>query len=159
MLAFQPDDRLLEIGCGGGVAVSLICDRLESGTITAIDRSPIQVGRAVRRNEQHVASGKATIRAALLEDLGVEEGPFSKVFAINVNLFWVRSPEKELDRIRKLLGPGAALHLFYDPPDAAKASATEEKLTAALGAAAFDATATNVPAGSSHLLAVVAQPR
>jgi hypothetical protein len=34
-----PSDRLLEIGCGPGVAVSLICETLSTGTITAIDRS------------------------------------------------------------------------------------------------------------------------
>jgi cyclopropane fatty-acyl-phospholipid synthase-like methyltransferase len=27
-LAIEPDDQVLEIGCGGGVAVWLICDRL-----------------------------------------------------------------------------------------------------------------------------------
>jgi hypothetical protein len=32
---------------------------------------------------------------------------------MNVNLFWVRSPARELDLIRGLLGPGGALYLFY----------------------------------------------
>jgi ubiquinone/menaquinone biosynthesis C-methylase UbiE len=31
-LSVEPDDHLLEIGCGSGVAVSLICDRLGDGT-------------------------------------------------------------------------------------------------------------------------------
>jgi cyclopropane fatty-acyl-phospholipid synthase-like methyltransferase len=39
MLAVQPDDHLLGIGCGHGVAVSLVCEQLDTGTITAIDRS------------------------------------------------------------------------------------------------------------------------
>ena len=37
-LEVRPADRLLEIGCGHGVAVSLVCERLTTGTITAIDR-------------------------------------------------------------------------------------------------------------------------
>src|SRR5918995_3465212 len=53
-LSVEPDDHLLEIGCGGGLAVSLICQRLGDGTITAIDRSPVMVERAAKRNEQHV---------------------------------------------------------------------------------------------------------
>jgi SAM-dependent methyltransferase len=38
---------------------------------------------------------------------------FDKIFAMNVNLFWVRSPARELDLLKRLLGPGGALYLFY----------------------------------------------
>ena len=38
-LAPDPADRVLEVGCGHGVAVSLVCAQLTSGRITAIDRS------------------------------------------------------------------------------------------------------------------------
>ena len=49
-LEVRPADRLLEVGCGHGVAVSLVCERLTTGTITAIDRSPKMIEMATRRN-------------------------------------------------------------------------------------------------------------
>src|ERR687896_786143 len=54
-LEVRPADRLLEVGCGHGVAVSLVCERLMTGTITAIDRSPKMIEMAARRNREHVA--------------------------------------------------------------------------------------------------------
>jgi cyclopropane fatty-acyl-phospholipid synthase-like methyltransferase len=55
----RPDGRVLEIGCGAGVAVGLVCERLVDGRITAIDRSEAMTALASRRNREHVASGRA----------------------------------------------------------------------------------------------------
>jgi trans-aconitate methyltransferase len=45
-----PSDRLLKIGCGQGVGVSLICERLSAGSITVIDRARAMIEQARRRN-------------------------------------------------------------------------------------------------------------
>jgi SAM-dependent methyltransferase len=118
VLAPAPEDRLLEIGCGPGVAVSAVCERLAGGRIVAIDRSATAIGRAERRNADHVAAGRAVLLTVALEELEPSEvlrgrERFDKVFAMNVNLFWVRRPAEELDLIGRLLAPGGALYLFY----------------------------------------------
>lgn len=158
-LSVEPDDHLLEIGCGGGVAVSSICDRLADGKITAIDRSPVMVARATKRNEQHVASGKATIRLGELQDLELPERSFTKIFAVNVNLFWVRSPARELDITRRLLRPGGALFLFYDAPAESKVTTIAERLATTLTDLGLPAASVETGrAGSSRVIGVVARP-
>jgi cyclopropane fatty-acyl-phospholipid synthase-like methyltransferase len=116
-LAPGPDDRLLEIGCGPGVAVSLICTKLTGGNILAIDRSSTAISRAARRNAEHVTAGRAVLRRMALADLEASDvlagRKFDKILAMNVNLFWVRAAANELELVKRLLAPGGALYLFY----------------------------------------------
>lgn len=119
VLAVEPGDQVLEIGCGHGAAVALIGERLVDGTITAIDRSQKMVDATVVRNRAHIASGKAAIFATELARADFGGRQFNKVFAVNVNLFWTR-PAPELNLIRDILAPGGVLYLFYQPPSAAK---------------------------------------
>ncbi len=65
-MAVEPTDQLLEIGCGPGVAVSLVCEKLYDGNITAIDRSAKMIETARKRNADHVAAGVASFRTVSL---------------------------------------------------------------------------------------------
>jgi cyclopropane fatty-acyl-phospholipid synthase-like methyltransferase len=152
LLDVQPDDRLLELGCGGGVAVPLVCERLDGGTIAAVDRSEVQVERALRRNAAEVDSGKAVIRVAEIAD--VDGGPFDKVFAVNVNVFWTEPATRELAAIRAVLAPGGRLYLFYDPPSPTKRRSLEEKLVATLAAGGFEPVLVDSP-----YVAVISAPK
>lgn len=136
MLDLRPDHRVLEIGCGAGVAVSLVCERLESGRMHAIDRSASMAARARRRNARHVASGRAVIHAAALHqaDLGAER--FDLVFAVDVGLFRAHRAA-EAAALRRLLAPGGSIRLFHHPPVAGKTQALAERTAAALGAEGF----------------------
>lgn len=113
-LSVEPNDCLLEIGCGHGVAVSLVCEKLASGHITAIDRSPKMVEMASARNARFVASGKATILEADLWEVEFDDQRFNKIFASHVNLFW-QQPERALAIVKGLLMSGGAFYLFFQP--------------------------------------------
>src|ERR671925_213141 len=106
-LEVRPADRLLEVGCGHGVAVSLVCEKPTTGTITAIDRSPKMIEMATRRNREHVEAGRAVLEAVALEDADLGDRHFDKVFAFNVASFW-QQPEAALGAVRE--------HLARDGP-------------------------------------------
>jgi SAM-dependent methyltransferase len=112
-LEVRPADRLLEVGCGHGVAVSLVCERLTTGTITAIDRSPKMIEMATRRNRDHVDAGKALFEAVALEDADLGNRRFDKVFAFNVAPFWLQ-PEAALGAVREHLARDGAVYIFWD---------------------------------------------
>lgn len=115
LLDVAPDDRLLEIGCGAGQAVSLICAQLDTGVITAIDRSALMIALALQRNHGHIVAGKARLEAVALEEAKFGDARFTKVFAFNVNVF-ERRPAHALDVIRGLLLPSGGLYRFFQPP-------------------------------------------
>ncbi|MGW6734388.1 class I SAM-dependent methyltransferase [Streptomyces sp. NPDC055013] len=132
-----PGDRVLEIGCGRGVAAALICERLTSGTVTAIDRSATAVEAARRRNEERVAAGRAVFQTASLEESAFPDASFDRILAVNVNLFWVRVPDRELAALRGWLAPGGALSLCWEPPDTRRAEEIAGKVAAAVAAQGF----------------------
>jgi ubiquinone/menaquinone biosynthesis C-methylase UbiE len=114
-LDVRPGDRVLEIGCGHGVAATFVCERLETGRLTAIDRSPKMIEAAERRNAAYVAAGTAEFIVATLEELDLGDRRFDKVLAVRVGLF-----HREPDRARRLaerwLAPGGRLLAAFDPP-------------------------------------------
>jgi cyclopropane fatty-acyl-phospholipid synthase-like methyltransferase len=161
LLEVAPGDQVLELGCGPGVAVALVCERLTTGRITAVDRSATAVERTIRRNEAHIAAGRAVVEQCEVGDLDSRRGPFDKVFAVNVNLFWVRRAEAEIDLLRRLLRPEGALRLFYGFPGGTGASDHESDGGAATAAAALEArgfTTTTTHDDSGALVCITARP-
>ncbi len=136
VLEVAPDDRILEVGCGHGVAVSLVCDRLDGGRITAVDRSSKMIEAAKRRNRAHAR--KARFVAASLAQADLGEEIYDKVFAVHVAA--LQRPGRELDIVRRRLAPGGALYLFSQAPGWSSPEHAEQfgrELAEALGEAGF----------------------
>lgn len=114
LLDVQPGERVLEFGCGPGVAVGLVCER--GGRVTAIDRSPVAVDRTRARNRAWVDAGLAEVHQVALAAFAAERGSFDKAFGINVNPFWTGRADPELDVLTRVLRPGGLLLLVYGGP-------------------------------------------
>jgi ubiquinone/menaquinone biosynthesis C-methylase UbiE len=114
LMDVKPNDHVLEIGCGPGAGAQLICERLETGKLFAIDRSESGVDRTKRRCREYVESGRLTVRQIDLATLRVPVKRLHKVFAFNVNLFWVRGCADEVALLHDRVLPGGGVYLFYE---------------------------------------------
>ena len=114
LMDVQPNDQVLEVGCGPGAGAEAICAKLETGKLFAIDRSESGVDRTKRRNQKYVDAGRLVVRQIDLATLRVPVKRLNKVFAFNVNLFWVRPCEDEIALLHERVVPGGAVYLFYE---------------------------------------------
>jgi ubiquinone/menaquinone biosynthesis C-methylase UbiE len=123
MMDIQPEDRLLEIGCGRGVAIALVYEHLKSGSILAIDRSEKMIAAA----QKQIDDTRVTFEAVALSEINVQGKSFDTIFAVNVNVFW-QQPEKELEVVKQLLASEGMLYLFYQPPSSHQIQEIVEKV-------------------------------
>ena len=93
----------------------MICERLDGGHLTAVDRSPKMIEAATRRNAEHIEAGKADFLVADLENLDLGDRRFDKVLAVRVGLFH-REPERVRGLVARWLAPGGEVYAFYDAP-------------------------------------------
>jgi ubiquinone/menaquinone biosynthesis C-methylase UbiE len=115
-LGIRPTDRVLEIGCGHGVAATMVCERLDGGRLTAIDRSAKMIEAAARRNAAHVEEGNAEFLVADIEEVDLGERRFEVIFAVRVGLFH-REPERARALAERWLAPCGRVEAFFDPPE------------------------------------------
>ncbi len=157
-LAVEPGEHVLEVGCGHGVAASLVCER--GGRLTAIDRSEKMIALATRRNREHVAAGRARFETVALERADFGDARFDKVFGVHVAALW-RSQEA-LAVVRAHLAATGALYVINQAPGwraAADARPFAASVSAALEAHGFAVAAARVAElEPSPVVCVVAQP-
>ena len=111
----QPDDEILEIGCGHGVAATFICQQLRGGRLLAIDRSKKMIDAAVRRNREYIEAGKAEFRVA--DVMKFDPGPqrFHKILAVRVGMLH-GDEDKARRHLEKWLKRKGKILLVYDEP-------------------------------------------
>lgn len=117
LLDVEADARVLELGCGPGVALAALAERANEGLVVDVDHSPVMIRDAQLRNAAAVAAGRVRLICASVKDLlpvaRNERGPmelpaapfdmpFDAVLAVNNVGFW-SEPEAWLAGVRHLL--------------------------------------------------------
>ena len=140
LLDIQPTDRVIELGCGPGVAIAALSTRAVRGLVVGVDHSQVMIGQARRRNRVAVRTGRVRLVHTPVERLSISDGPFDAALAVNTVGMW-REPVARLRELARLLRPGGRIALVSQPrcpgATAGTSSAAADELAALLTDAGF----------------------
>lgn len=108
LLGVQPDDRVLEVGFGPGVAVEMISKIIKDGVLVGVDISEVMLSQAQRRNAAAIQEGRVKLILTAVENLPVFDHPFDKIYTINSIIFW-EQPVERLKELRSWLKPNGRI--------------------------------------------------
>jgi SAM-dependent methyltransferase len=114
LLDVRPDDRVLEIGFGPGLAIRELSRIAHAGYVCGIDHSEVMVRKARRRNADGFRRGLVDLRLGSVDALPAFDAPFDKILAVNALLFW-HEPDARVEALRRLLRPGGLLAVAHQP--------------------------------------------
>jgi ubiquinone/menaquinone biosynthesis C-methylase UbiE len=104
----EPDYVILDVGCGGGKAVSRLAKRAVRGKVFGIDYSADMVKYSQKVNKTLIAENRVEIREGSVEKTGFPDNFFDLVTAIETYYFWPRLPDA-LQEIKRVLKPEGKL--------------------------------------------------
>ena len=140
LLDVRPDDRVLEIGFGPGLAIRELARLATEGYVCGIDHSELMLRRAKRLNAEAIERGVVDLRLGSVDDLPGFDQPFDKILTVNAAMFW-QEPVARLDNLRRLLRNGGLIAVAHQPRGRGAsdetAAAKGRELEAALAQAGF----------------------
>jgi ubiquinone/menaquinone biosynthesis C-methylase UbiE len=138
MLDIQPADRVIEFGCGPGVAVAALAALASRGLVVGVDHSRVMIRQAGRRNRAAVRAGRVRLVHAEVQHLSLDDGPFDAALAVNTVGMWP-DPAARLRDIARLLRPGGRIALVSQPRCLGATAATSAKAAEELAGLLTDA--------------------
>ncbi len=84
----QPDSCILDIGCGGGMAIREMARLAPSGFVAGVDYSPVMVRQALRYNAAAVEAQRVAVKRGNISRLPFADASFDRACAIESFNYW-----------------------------------------------------------------------
>ncbi len=131
LLDIQPNDLVLELGCGPGLALEGCLARVTDGLVIGLDHSETMLQQAAARNRTALLAGRLQLRQGSAETLFCSPERFDKIFSVNVVQFLDDLPSL-FAAFHECLKPNGLIATTYMPrgenPSRAKAWHLAEKV-------------------------------
>ncbi len=114
-LDLQPEDHLLEVGFGPGLAIQAATRQITSGHVAGIELSKLMLQQASQRNRAAIAAGRVELRQGSATALPFTANRFDKVLTINSYHLWLDG-DAGLREIHRVLKPGGKIAVMEQPP-------------------------------------------
>lgn len=114
-LAIQPDENVLDLGCGLGNLTLDIAEIAYKGSVLGVDASPSMIEQA-ELNQQLRQLHNVRFQVAIADCL-LTDGQFDVVFSNSV-LHWIKGQQKTLQAIRRYLRVGGRIGFQFPLLDA-----------------------------------------
>jgi ubiquinone/menaquinone biosynthesis C-methylase UbiE len=124
LMHVRPADHILDVGCGGGMAVKLMSERVTTGFVAGVDYSEEMVAQAAKRNAEAVLRGQVQIKVGDVGALPYADASFDKVSGIETFYFWP-DPMAGLREVHRVLKPGGQITIAMEMSREAKAQKSQ----------------------------------
>src|SRR5580765_4321175 len=110
LMDIQPEDRILDLGCGTGWASRRMARVATAGEVIGLD-----VADEMLRRAEQVSGGLKNIRYVWgsAEKIPVDDSYFNKVLSVE-SFYYYADQGKALDELRRVMAPGAKLFILIN---------------------------------------------
>lgn len=112
-VSIEPQFHILDVGCGGGNALSKMSKMASKGKLCGIDHSEVSVKESKKKNKEDVISGKIEIKYGSVSDLPYGDDSFDLVTGIETYYFWP-DPIEDLKEVKRTLKPNGSILLIFE---------------------------------------------
>jgi len=111
-LALCAQDRVLEVGFGGGYLLGRMSKVVTDGLLAGVDASTAMVGACQRRYRSLIQKGALEIGCARAESLPYPVGHFTRVCSVNSIFYW-QNATQAIAEFGRVLADGGLLVLCF----------------------------------------------
>ena len=125
-ISISDSDRILDIGCGGGMTVKRLHDKYPGAEITGVDYSETSIEKSIELNKKEADNGVLKFVHASVEALPFEDNYFDKIITVESFYFWP-DPQENLKEVYRILNNDGTFALIAEVYDSGNISEAQRK--------------------------------